>query len=609
LIGCLQFWIRALGRIFGRLVFFFFLKYNVQMKYDIIFVLPYRFSDHPSFPEGILKRALEADGFSVGFIETPFWQEPESFSLLGEPNLFFAIIPGPVDSVVLNYTSTRKRRIEDLYQEKGRAYFEGYPPSIKYKIRPDRTVVVFANRIRQQFKSVPIVIGGIEATLRRFAHYDFQEEKIKRSILLDTRADIMVTGMGELQLLRLAQEARAGAVLKDLDLPGTARMTKDVDAFPQYGRLPDMAEILAEPGKLMEAELIKEQSIVAGRGVVQPHEGRFIIQHPAQSYTVNDINRIYGYSFSRSHLENPGKKNITPALLMNLFSVTSHRGCGGGCSFCSISAHEGKRILPRSQDSILAEIENFNHHPQWRGIVSDIGGGTAEMYGNDCDNLACRRTSCLIKETCETVADTGPYLNLLRQAREIKGVKQIFLGSGIRYDLMVRNPVLLEEILRFHCGRFLRTAPEHTEDSVLDLMRKPRFEAFEEFMVLFNSINWKLKRKIQMAPYLIVGHPGETMKDVYNMRDRLNELKLETSDVQIFTPTPGTLSTAMYYSGLSPSLKPIPVERNVRELMKRKNILTPQGHRPKELRSNEHGSKKHGSKKHRPRRTEDIPDE
>lgn len=540
-------------------------------KFDVIFVLPYLFSDHPSFPEGILKRTLEAHGFSVGIIATPSWQEPGSFSLLGAPRLFFAIIPGPVDSVVLNYTSTRKRRQEDLYQENGGAFFPGCPPSIKYKIRPDRTVVVFANRIRQMFKDVPMVIGGVEATLRRFTHYDFQEDKIKRSILFDSRADLLVTGMGEKQIVAIAQKADAGMPLKELDIPGTARVAKNIGPFSEYVVLPTMAEILKEPAKMVELTLKIESARIKGKGILQPQDGRFVVEHPPQDYTTEDLDRIYGYPYSRSH---PGYKSLSPALQMNLFSVTSHRGCGGGCAFCSISPHEGKRIISRSLGSILNEIEGFNKHPRWKGIVSDIGGATAELYGNDCSNTQCKRVSCLSKETCKTVRSTDKYLELLRQCRKVNGVRKIFLGSGTRYDLLLKNPALLEEILVYHPGKFLRVAPEHTEKGVLDLMRKPAFEVFEEFTRLFNNINSKLKRKIELAPYLIVGHPGESMKDVSMMAERLKKLKVKTTDVQVFTPTPGTLSTAMYYAGVSPEFKQIPVERNIKELQKRKQVLT-----------------------------------
>jgi uncharacterized radical SAM protein YgiQ len=539
-------------------------------KFDIIFLLPYVFSDHPSFPEGLLKKTLEANGFSVGIISTPFWQDPGAFSGLGPPGLFFAIIPGPVDSVVLNYTSTRKRRNEDLYQEKGLAFFPGCPPSIKYKIRPDQTIVVFSNRIRQVFKDTPLVIGGIEASLRCFVHYDFQKDQLKRSILLDSRADLLVNGMGEKQLLAIASHARAGAPLKTLDLPGTARVTKDISGFAHYVLLPTWEDLRQEPRKLMEAALKMESARMANQGIVQQQTDRYVVAHPHEIYTPRDLDTYYGYEYSRTH---PDKGVRSPALVMNLFSVTSHRGCGGGCAFCSISLHQGKQVISRTESSILEEIQRFNRHPHWKGVVSDIGGATAELYGTDCTKPSCPKVSCFLKSPCDhlrSTLSTGRFLQLLREARRVKGVRKIFLGSGVRYDLMLQNPELLEEILSFHPGNFLRVAPEHTGPTVLELMRKPGFHVFEEFVSLFNRLNRQMKRKIQLALYLIVGHPGETMKDVETLARHLKKLKLPTLDIQVFTPTPGTLSTAMYYAGVSPDFKPIPVEKNVKELMRRK---------------------------------------
>ncbi|MCP4213384.1 MAG: YgiQ family radical SAM protein [bacterium] len=539
--------------------------------FDIIFVLPYLFSDHPSFPEGILKRSLEAEGFKVGVIKQPAWKNSDAFKKLGAPRLFFAIIPGPVDSMLLNFTSTGKRRTEDLYQMEGKAFFDDGPKTIKAKIRPDRAVVVFANRLREAYKHIPIVIGGVEAALRRYAHYDYREDKIKRSILLDSRADILVTGMGEKTIVSIAHKAKAGATIKELDLPGTARVTKDIAGFDNYVFLPTMADILGEKEHLMTAALKIEQARINREGIIQPHEGRFVIEHPPQQYTAKELDSVYSYDYQRRH---PGIKPISPALQMNLFSVTSHRGCGGGCTFCSISLHEGKRIISRSRDSILTEIEKFNSHPRWKGVVSDIGGASAEFYGSDCSNPKCKRPSCLVQSKCKTISTGGPFLKLLRDARKIKGVKQIFLGSGMRYDLVLRNPQLLEEILVHHTGRFLRVAPEHTQNSVLELMRKPGYDVFGEFVRLFKEINLKLKRKIELAPYLIVGHPGELARDVSIMADRLKKLKVAGTDAQIFTPIPGTIATAMYYSGVNTKFKTIPVERSMEALMRRKRMLT-----------------------------------
>jgi len=263
---------------------------------------------------------------------------------------------------------------------------------------------------------------------------------------------------------------------------------------------------------------------------------------------------------------------------MNLFSVTSHRGCCGGCSFCGISAHQGREVVSRSPESVVQEIRRMTGHPEWRGVVSDIGGPSAEMYGQSCGReTPCARPSCMVPTACRDLPAAGPYVDLLRDCRRLPGVRRILLGSGMRFDALVRRPDMLEEIMLFHCGRFLRIAPEHTEDHVLRLMRKPGFAVLAEFVRLFRSISRGLKRKIELAPYLIVGHPGETARDVAEMKKKLKALDLRMTDVQVFTPTPGTLSTAMFHSGRSPSGAPIPVEKGVRELTRRKALLTEDG--------------------------------
>jgi uncharacterized radical SAM protein YgiQ len=540
-------------------------------SFDVIFVLPCPFSDHPSFPEGILRRALELEGYRVGTIETPFWQDKESFAALGKPRLFFAVISGPVDSVVLNYTSSRKRRREDLYQIGGKAYFEGYPPSIKYKIRPDRTTIVFTNRLKELFHDVPIIIGGLEATLRCFAHYDFQQDKIRRSILLDSKADLLVTGMGEKQLVNIARELESGRPAETLMLQGTVNITKELPEPSRFVEIPSFEAILEDKTKLMEAHLILEKGGLEGKGIAQKHGDRYVVQQPAESYERADLDAIYDQPYSRMPLKGDA---YSPALRMNLFSVTSHRGCGGACSFCSIEVHQGKKVISRSMESITQEIRSLTRHPEWKGYISDIGGATAEMYGNDCETDACLKPSCLYPESCRMFSPGKKYLDLLRECRNLPGVKKIFLGSGIRYDVLVNNPELLEEILLHHSGKFLRIAPEHTEDPVLNLMRKPPFKTLESFVSLFNSINRKLKRKIELAPYLIVGHPGENRAHVVEMKKKLKSLGMKSTDVQIFTPTPGTLSTAMYYAECDFSLKPLPVERTISKLTERKKILS-----------------------------------
>lgn len=550
--------------------------HNSSKGYDVIFALPYPFSDHPAFPEGILKRSLEDTGFKVGVIERPFWQKSESFEALGRPRLFFAVITGPVDSMVLTYTSSRKRRREDLYQWSGEAFFPGYPPSISYRIRPDRAAIVFSQRIREAFKDVPVIIGGIEAGMRIFAHYDFQQDRIRRSILLDSRADLAVMGPGEKQLCALAAMLRDGKLLDEIRLPGTARALSGKAHVDGAVEIPSYEEIMDRRERLLEARLAAERAFRDGKRLIQRHGDRIILAEPPMPYSREDLDKTYGLPFNRCHLQTVPN---SPALNMNLFSITSHRGCLGACAFCALTIQEGRRVISRSQESVVDEVRRLTAHPLWRGYISDIGGPSAEMFGAEClrrksAEEGCRRGSCLFPSRCERLRWGRPYLELLAACRRVPGVKKVFVGSGLRYDLLIQEPDLLEEIMAEHCGSFMRIAPEHTEDHVLRLMGKPPFEVFERFAALFETINRRLKRRIQLAPYLIVGHPGESERDVKAMKEKLRALGLSTTDVQIFTPTPGTLSTAMYWAGCDSSGRGIPVERDLKALSARRRYVS-----------------------------------
>ncbi|MCX6557321.1 MAG: radical SAM protein, partial [Candidatus Aminicenantes bacterium] len=403
------------------------------------------------------------------------------------------------------------------------------------------------------------------------AHYDFQENKVRRSILLDSRADILVHGSGEKQIAANARQARDGERVVDIDIPGTAKVWSRLPAEKNCLELPGSEEVQANPARLLASQMLADRAAGEGRSLAQKAANRWVVQNPAQAYGRHDLDFIYGLPYRRRHLS---AEEYTPALQMNLFSVTAHRGCAGGCAFCSIHSSEGKRIVSRSPDSILREIASLAAHPRWQGVVSDVGGATAEMYGADCAVDGCSRLSCLQPRPCRNFAPGEPFRQLLKRCRELKGIKKIFLGSGVRYDLLLKNPELLEEIMRHHCGRFLRIAPEHTENEVLDLLGKPHFAVLEEFVALFRRLNGKLPRKIELAPYLMIGHPGESAAMAPLMKKKLSALGLNTREVQIFTPTPGTLSTAMYHSGLSPAGKTLAVEKDVRALQLRKLMLT-----------------------------------
>jgi uncharacterized radical SAM protein YgiQ len=461
--------------------------------------------------------------------------------------------------------------MEDLYQLRGESFFPGYPPSVSYKIRPDRTTVVFSQRLREAYRGVPVIIGGIEASLRLFAHYDFQQDALRRSILLDSRADLLVTGPGEKQLTGVAELLNRGAQIEEINLAGTAKVSRTKEYYQRAVELPSYEEIKALPFKLVEAHMLLEKALHNCQGVIQRHGDRLIAAEAPEHYSQEDLDRIYGLPYKRTH---NFKDSFSPALRMNLFSVTSHRGCAGGCSFCSLNLKEGRRVISRSHDSILREIKGFAAHPAWKGYVSDIGGPSAEMYGSSCAGKTCLRSSCLLPSRCRGFEWGRPYLQLLRDCRMLPGVKKIFVGSGLRYDLLLRYPDLLEEIMLHHCGKFIRIAPEHTEENVLCLMGKPSFKSLEDFVSLFNYIKKGLKRDVQLCPYLIVGHPGETARDVPAMKEKLSSLGLGTTDVQIFTPTPGTLSTAMYWAGYDPSGNAIPVEKNLKTLTMRRTYVS-----------------------------------
>lgn len=541
--------------------------------YDVILALPCLFTDHPSFPEALLKRSLEASGFSVGVLQQPAWHSAEAFRSLGAPRLFFAIVPGPVDSMVLNYTANGKRRKEDLYQGDGGCYFPHSKPSVSSRIRPDRTVIVFANRMREAFRDIPIVIGGIEASQRRLVHYDFQQRKLRRSILADSRADLLVIGMGEAQIVAIARAANQGAVLRELAIPGTASLQASMPTGNDVCVLPDQEAMEANPSLLVQATRDQERALRSGQLVVQRCGTRFVVVRPTHSWAGEELDSIYGLPYTRSH---PLYQGYSPALRMNLFSITSHRGCLGRCAFCAVSSHQGTRIVSRSISSIISEVNTLFRHPQWKGIISDVGGPSAEMYGADCPRTDCGHEACLGEQGCGQAWNGEPYRELLRTIRTRPGVRKLLLGSGVRYDLMLHNPGLLEDIMRHHAGRFLRVAPEHSATRPLQLMGKSSAYEFGEFVKLFRTINRHLTRPIALAPYLMVGHPGETDQDVHSLADALQRWKLQAPDVQIFTPTPGTLSTAMYYAGCDSSAHPVAVERNMARLEARKRLLLSQ---------------------------------
>jgi radical SAM superfamily enzyme YgiQ (UPF0313 family) len=506
--------------------------------FDIILVSGEPYADHPLSPVGMIARVLDAEGYSVGVIACPDWKMKDDFLRLGRPRLFFGVTSGSIDSMLVNYTPLKRERAVD--------------PNAPFQSRmPDRTVIVYANRIREIHKGARIVLGGIEASLRRFAHYDYWGDDVRRSILLDTRADILVYGPGELQAVEIARRLDRGEGLDAI------RGTAIIRAEAPEGALivPSFEEVRDDKGKFCEAQ----KRLTNRKTIAQKHANRFVVQYPSPLYTPADLDRVYGLPFSRRIPEG------FPELGMARFSVQTHRGCFGRCSFCALSLHQGERIVSRTEASILEEIRQMTRHPEWKGFVDDLGGPTANMYGMDgaSHEVAHRR-----------------LIALMRAARKVPGVKTVFVRSGIRYDLAVESPEYVRELVRHHVSGLLKIAPEHVSDKVLKLMNKSGGRGrLEEFRKLFASVvGRKGGRPQHLKYYFMVAHPGTTDKEARELADFLRELERSgekpVEGVQIFTPTPMTRSTCMYHTGLDPITgEPVYVPRPYAEKKAQKRLL------------------------------------
>jgi uncharacterized radical SAM protein YgiQ len=541
---------------------------------DIILVTGDAYIDHPSFGMAIVGRLLEAQGFRVGLIAQPDWKDAEDFKRLGKPNLFFGVTSGNMDSMVNRYTSDRRLRHNDSYTPGG----EGGK-------RPDRAVIVYAQRCREAFSDVPIVLGGIEASLRRIAHYDYWSDKIRRSILLDAKADLLLYGNAERALVEVAHRiAKKGlrqdfsdirglafsrdavpddfieAPADDLDGDEGARLKaeKVVVRLPAYEQVVGEAESYARASRVLH----KESNPGNARPLIQKHGDRNVwLTAPPIPLTTPEMDAVYDLPYARApHPSYEGAK--IPAWEMIRHSVTIMRGCFGGCSFCSITEHEGRIIQSRSQESILKEIETIRDKTEgFTGIISDIGGPTANMYRMACKDKetesVCRRLSCVYPDICKNL-DTShdALIELYRKARDIKGVKKIMVASGVRYDLAVKSPAYIRELVAHHVGGYLKIAPEHTEAGPLSKMMKPGIGAYDKFKQLFDQAAREAKKDYFLIPYFIAAHPGTTDEDMMHLALWLKRNKYRADQVQTFLPSPMALSTAMYHSGFNP-LKPV----------------------------------------------------
>jgi uncharacterized radical SAM protein YgiQ len=515
---------------------------------DVIFVNGDAYVDHPAFGVPLLARWLEKHGFRVGIIAQPDWRSTAPFMVLGRPRLFFAASAGAMDSMVAHYTPARKLRHDDAYT-----------PGNRHGARPNRATLIYTSRLKEAYRDVPVIIGGIEASLRRFAHYDFWEDRLRRSVLFDAKADLLLYGMAERSLLELAQRMDRGEPLAGIrDLRGACWIERGGDQGEDRLEIPSFEECGSDRRKFAEAFRLasQEQNPFRGRTIIQRHGDRLLVcAPPSLPLDEGEMDAVYALPFEKA--PHPVYREPIPAWEQIRCSITSHRGCFGGCSFCAIAMHQGKLIQSRSQASLVREMEELVRKPWFRGSISDIGGPTANMYGLSCGDReamkSCRRESCVFPTFCGHLeVDDRRSVRLLRAARGVAGVRHVAVSSGVRYDLLERQPAYFRELVAHHVGGLLKVAPEHLVKRVTTLMRKPGMEVFERFLTRFHGESRRLNRRQQIVPYLISGHPGCTLADMLELVVTLRRLGLRVEQVQDFTPTPGTRSTCMYYSGIDP---------------------------------------------------------
>ncbi len=530
---------------------------------DVVFITGDAYIDHPSFAMAILGRVLEAAGFRVGIVSQPDWQSCEPWRRFGRPRLFFAISAGNMDSMINHYTANRKVRNDDAYSPGGRI-----------GMRPDRATLAYCQRARQAYKGVPVIAGGVEASLRRLAHYDYWSDNVRRSILLDAKADLLAFGMGEETIVAMARRLHAGETVKQLrDMRGVAYAmgaseTPPVDAIT----LPSYEEVKADKTAFAEATRLihHETNPLHAQRLVQWHANQAVVANsPSLPISQAAMDRIYDLPYTRR--PHPSYGEPIPAYEMIKDSVTIMRGCFGGCTFCSITAHQGRVIQSRSQESILSELSAMAADPRFKGTVSDIGGPTANMYQMQCSRpdveAVCRRQSCVHPTICKLLGtDHGPLIQLMRKARNVPGIKKVLVASGIRMDLARLSPEYIRELARHHVGGLLKVAPEHTDPDVLNYMRKPSGDDFEAFGKQFKHESQRAGKKQFLVPYFIASHPGSDLAAMIDLALYLKRSGYRPDQVQDFIPAPLDVATTMYYTGLDPfTKKPVYAARKLRD--------------------------------------------
>lgn len=520
---------------------------------DFVYVTGDAYVDHPSFGAAIICRLLQSRGYRVGVIAQPDWRDPESIQIFGEPRLAFLVSAGNMDSMVNHYTVAKKRRRQDAYS-----------PGGEMGLRPDRAVIVYGNLIRKSYRHTPVILGGIEASLRRLAHYDYWDDRIRRSVLLDSGADMISYGMGEHSIVEIAEALDSGIAIQDITyIPGTVYQTKTLDGLYQVHILPDYETLQADPLSYARsfAAQYRNTDPFTAKTLAEPYGNRgYVVQNPpAQPLTQMEMDDIYSLPYKRTWHPRYERDGGVPALQEIKFSLTSNRGCFGGCNFCALTFHQGRILQTRSHESLIQEAKSFLGDPDFKGYIHDVGGPTADFRHPSCERQlkkgVCPNRQCLFPTPCPNLrADHSDYVSLLRKLREIPGVKKVFIRSGIRFDYVLADSdrTFLRELVSHHVSGQLRVAPEHVSDKVLSHMGKPPHKVYENFRTAYQEENKKTGKKQFVVPYFMSSHPGCTMKEAVKLAEYIRDLGFMPEQVQDFYPTPSTLSTCMYYTGVHP---------------------------------------------------------
>jgi uncharacterized radical SAM protein YgiQ len=519
---------------------------------DFIVITGDAYVDHPSFGAAIIGRMLESKGFRVGIIAQPDWRDVKNFKVLGKPRLGFLITAGNIDSMVNHYSVSKHRRKTDFYS-----------PGGQMGLRPDRATIVYSNKIKEAYRKVPIIIGGIEASLRRFAHYDYWDNKVRRSILIDSMADLLIYGMAEKQIVEVAEALDSGLKVEHLVyLKGTCYVSENLDAVHDSIELPSFEDVSADKVKYAKAFKVQnqEQEHMTGKSLVQRHGDKYLVQNaPPAPLKEQEMDQVYSLPFQRDYHPIYKDKGGIPAIEEVKFSIIGQRGCYGGCSFCALTFHQGRVIQARSKESIISEAKKMIWEPDFKGYIHDVGGPTANFTQVACDKQTkhgvCKEKQCMFPKPCSNLKiDHSQYLDTLRELRQLPNVKKVFIRSGIRYDYLMadKNDEFFKELCEHHVSGQLKVAPEHISRQVLDKMGKPGMDVYGKFVEKFYKINKDLKKEQYLVPYLMSSHPGSDLHAAIELAEYIRDLGYNPEQVQDFYPTPGSLSTTMFYTGINP---------------------------------------------------------